>query len=261
MISEKQRQPSSESASIITLTAKWKIFRWSAVLVSAATLNQSLKIMHNEGQKERDGLEGDRWPRVRERPLAFRWRRLQKTLPVCLFAALSVMWFVAFRQRFLYLLLFVFHCLTGSNVSNPITFTRSRWTPGFSSPECKTVWFLSGSQAVTHHDWPKEKSALSPLLNMNNKSVHPRSPFTLHRVSLTPAFTLTFSHFVFVSSVLPSYGNRGPTLHVFFFFFIGFARSLSCESHRLDRLALLERQLKLNLAQLWEKQSPPQVSG
>lgn len=248
MISEEQRQPSSKFVSIITLTVKWKISRWSAVLVSAARLNHALKIMHNEWRKERDGLEGHRWPRVRERPLAFRWRRLQKkkTPPVCLFAALSVMWFVLFR---LFLLLFVFHCLTGSNVSNPIASARSRWTPGFSSPECKTVWFLSGSQAVTHHDWTKEKSALSPLLNMNNKSVHPRSPLSPSTGScwLRPLLSLFPVLFLFLLSFRV---NQGPTLHVGFFFKIGFARSLNCESHRLDRLELLESQLKLNLAQL-----------
>lgn len=174
--------------------------------------------MHNEWQKERDGLEGDRWPRVREQPSAFRWRHLQKTLPVCLFAALSVMWFVAFRQWFLYLLFFVFYCLTRSNVSNPIAFTCSRWTPGFSSPECKTVGFFSGSQAVTHHDWTKEKSALSPLLNMNNKSVHPRSPFSPSTEScwLRPLLSLFPVLFLFLLSFRV---NQGPTLHVFFFFF------------------------------------------
>lgn len=248
MIWERQCQPSSEFASIITLTVKWKIFSWSAVLVSAARLNHALKIMHNEWQKERDGLEGNRWPRVRERPLAFHWRRLQKTLP-CLFVCSTCgVWCVTFRQWFLYLLLFVFHCLTGSNVSNPIVFARNHWTPGFSSLECKTVWFLSGSQAVTHHDWTKEKSALSPLLNMNNKSVYPRSPLSPSAEScwLRPLLSLLPVLFLFLLSFRV---NQGP-LHVGFFL-IGFARSLSCELHRLDRLELLEGQLKLNLAQLW----------
>lgn len=176
-----------------------------------------------------------------------RWRSaggVCKTLPLCLFAALPVMWFVAFRQWFLYLLLFVFHCLMGSNVSNPIAFAGSRWTPGFSGPECKTVWFLSGSQAVTHHDWTKEQSALSPLLSMNNKSLHPQSPLSPSTEScwLRPLLSLFPVLFLF----LPSFRvNQG------FFFLIGFARSLSCDSHRLDRLELLESQLKLNLAQLW----------
>lgn len=198
--------------------------------------------------KERDQLEGDRWPRVRERPLAFRWWRLKKKLSPCLFVCstfCNVVCFLPAVPLLFYLLLFV-HCLTGSNISNPIAFARSRWTPGFSSPECKTVWFLLGSQAVTHHDWRKEKSALSPLLNMNNKSVHPRSPLSPSNEScwLRPLLSLFPILFLFLLSFRV---NQGPTLHVGFYL-IRFVRSLSCESHRLE---LLESQLKLNLAELW----------
>lgn len=148
------------------------------MLVSAARSNHPLKIMHNKWQRERDGFEGDRWPRVRKWELAFHMQCPQKTLFlfVCLFAALSVMQSAYFH--WFHLFIFICFSLSARPKHLKSNTVHLQSLNSLLQQSCGVKLFLSGSQAVSH-DWTKKKSALCPLLNMNNKSIHPRSPLSL----------------------------------------------------------------------------------
>lgn len=103
-------------------------------------------------------------------------RKLSSCLFVCLFAALSVMQSAYFH----WFHLFIFICFSLSDrpkhlKSNTVHLQSLN---SLLQQSCGVKLFLSGSQAVSH-DWTKKKSALCPLLNMNNKSIHPRSPLSL----------------------------------------------------------------------------------
>lgn len=75
------------------------------------------------------------WPRVTEGALAFHMQLLQKTH--CLHAEMSLKWFFSFQQCFFLFIIVEIETLTALEPLTSAVF----W--------CKTVWFLSGGQAVT----------------------------------------------------------------------------------------------------------------